>query len=114
MSWFRASLKRGWSIDPKQPGLRTAGIAPAMRRGAFEVKAVARLQSIVLAGTQPDFKRAAKDVEEFLAFVRVGFAAAPTWFHTKKMRLHGGISPRQEFHAYACLGFHNFPLPCPP
>src|ERR1700724_4195858 len=110
MSWLRASLKRGRSIDPKQPGLGTAGIAPAMRRGAFEVKAVAGLQAIVLAVTQPDFKRAAEDVEEFFAFVGVGFAAATAGFHTKKMRLHGGISPRQEFHANAGIRLQNFSL----
>src|SRR5260221_12424596 len=110
MGWFRAPLKRGRSIDPKQPRLRAAGIAPAMRRGAFEVKAVAGLQAIVLAITKPDFKRAAKDVKEFFAFVRVGFAAAPAGFHTKKMRLHGRISPRQEFHAHAGVGLQNFSL----
>src|SRR5260221_4618130 len=110
MGWFRAPLKRGRSIDPKQPRLRAAGIPPAMRRGAFEVKAVAGLQAIVLAVTQPDFKRAAEDVKEFLAFVRVGFAAAPTWFHTKKMRLHAGISPRNEFPAYVGVGCQKLPL----
>src|SRR5258707_13499492 len=99
MGWFRAPLKRGRSIDPKQPRLRAAGIPPAMRRGAFEVKAVAGLQAIVLAVTQPDFKRAAEDVEDFLAFVRVGFAAAPTGLHTKQIELHAGLSPSQEVQA---------------
>src|SRR5258708_16228765 len=110
MGWFRAPLKRGRSIDPKQPRLRAAGIPPAMRRGAFEVQAVAGLQAIVLAVTKPDFKRAAEDVKEFFAFVRVGFAAAPAGFHTKKMRLHGSVAPGEELHAHAGVGLENFPL----
>src|SRR5260221_13125051 len=101
MGWFRAPLKRGRSIDPKQPRLRAAGIPPAMRRGAFEVQAVAGLQAIVLAGTKPEFKRAAEDGKEFFAFVSVGFAAGPAGFHTKKMRLHCRFAPGQEFHADA-------------
>src|SRR5258707_9701231 len=110
MGWFRAPLKRGRSIDPKQPRLRAAGIPPAMRRGAFEVQAVAGLQAIVLAVAEPDFKCAAEDVEEFLAFVCVGFAAAPAALHTEKMRLHDGIAPGEEFHAHAGIGLQDFSL----
>src|SRR5579859_2066673 len=85
-------LKRRWSIDPQQPRLRTPGIAPAVRRRTFKVQAVAGLQMIVLTVAEPDFKRAAQHVQEFLAFVRVRFAAAPAGFHAKKMRLHGGVA----------------------
>src|SRR5260370_1190553 len=99
MGWFRAPLKRGRSIDPKQPRLRAAGIAPAMRRGAFEVQAVAGLQAIVLAVAQPDFKRAAEHVEEFLALVGVGFGAAPGGLHAETMRLPVGVAPGEKFHA---------------
>src|SRR6266478_3403691 len=102
--------KRRRSIDPEQPRFRAAGIAPAMRRGAFEIEAVAGLQAIVFALPQPDFKRATQDVEKFLAFVRVGFAAAPAGLDAEKMRLHGGVAPSQEFHAHASVGFQNFSL----
>src|SRR4029077_21136031 len=54
------TLERGRSIDPKQPRLRAARIAPAMPRAAFEIKAVAGVQAIVLAFAQPNFKRSAQ------------------------------------------------------
>src|ERR1700687_2984866 len=104
------TLERGRSIDPKQPRLRAAWIAPAMRRGALEIKAVAGVQAIVLPFAKPNFKRSAQDVQKFLAFMRVGFPAAATGFHAKKVRLHGGIAPGQQFHAHAGIGLQNFSL----
>src|SRR6266849_7947871 len=81
-----------------------------MWRGAFKIEAVAGLQAIVLAVAEPDFKCAAEDVEEFLAFVGVGFAAAAAGFHAEKVRFHDGVAPGEEFHAHAGIGLQNFSL----
>ncbi len=59
---------------------------------------------------QPNFKLAAQDVEEFLAFMCVGFAAASAGLDAEKMRLHGGIAPGQKLHADFRTGFKDFAL----
>jgi len=78
-----------------------------VRRGAFEVEAVARFELIVLFVANPDFKSAANDVKEFFAFVRVGLAAAAAGLNAKEMRLHGFIAPGEKFHANALCGFED-------
>ena len=62
---------------------------------------------------QPNLKIAAKDVQEFFAFVRIRFAAAAAWFDAKKMRLHGGLAPREKLHAHTWSGLENFSLAGP-
>src|SRR5579864_8528270 len=81
-----------------------------MRRRALEIQAVAGLQKIMLAVAQPNFKSAAKDMQEFLAFVCVGFAAAAPGFHAKQMRLHRGVAPGEKLHADAGVGLQNLSL----
>src|SRR5215831_18181543 len=105
--------KCGWRVDPQHPGFRAPRIPPAMRNRAFKIKAVAGFQTVMLALVQPDFKISAKHVQKFLSLVRVRFAAASAGFHTKKMRLHGGIAPGQQFHANIRRGFENFPFRWP-
>src|SRR5256885_6014683 len=103
----RWASKRWRRVDPEQPGFRRARIAPAVRRGAFEIEAVARFELIVLFVANPDFKSAANDVKEFFAFVRVGLAAAAAGLDAKEMRLHGFIAPGKKFHANALCGFED-------
>src|ERR1700730_8978443 len=105
-----SKLKRRRRVNPKQPRFRAAGIAPAMRRGAFEIEAIASLQAVVLAVAQPNFKSATENVEEFLAFVGIGFAATASGFNAEEMRLHRGIPPSEELHAHAGVSFQNFSL----
>src|SRR5258708_12784998 len=65
---------------------------------------------IMLLGVQPDLKISAKDVQEFLAFVRVGCAAAAPGFDAEKMRLHRRVSPGKQLHAHAWRGLQDFSL----
>src|SRR5215471_2739227 len=95
-------------VDPQDPRLLAAGVLPAMGRGAFKVEAVAWLQAIMLAVIQPNFEISAKHVEEFLAIMRVGFAAATARFNAKEMRFHRCVAPRQQFHADIWGGFQDF------
>src|SRR5258708_20482862 len=81
-----------------------------MWRGTLEIKTVAGLHTVVLIGVEPDFEFAAKDVQEFFAFVSVRFAAAAAGLDTKKMRLHGSVAPGKKFHADALGGFENLAL----
>jgi len=81
-----------------------------MRRGAFEIEAVARLQAMMFVVVQPDFKFAAQDVEKFFAFVGIGLAAAAARLDAEEMRLHRGVAPGEEFHAHAFGGFENLTL----
>jgi len=62
---------------------------------------------------QPNFKLTAKDVQELLAFVGVGFAAAAAGFDAKKMRFHGGLAPGQKLHAHSGSRFQDFSLAWP-
>src|ERR1700676_3388866 len=103
-------LERGRCIDPQQPRLRPARIAPTMWRGAFEIKTIARLQAIVFVIAQPDFKGPAENVKEFLALMGIGFAAAALRLYTEKMRLHHRVPPSQQFHADSGIGLENFSL----
>src|ERR1700739_4722616 len=102
------NLKGGRSVDPEQPGFSSSGIAPAMWRGALEIETVAGLHTVVFIRVQPDFEFAAKDMQKFLAFVGIGFAAAAARLHAKQMWLHGGVAPGQKLHANAFGGFENF------
>jgi hypothetical protein len=81
-----------------------------MRRGAFEIEAVAGFQTVMLLAVQPDFKVAAEHVEKFLAFVSVGLTAAAAGFDAEKMRFHGGISPGEELHANVGRRLQDFSL----
>ena len=81
-----------------------------MRRRAFEVETVARFQTVVLLAVQPDFKISAKDVQEFFALVRIGFAAPAAGFDAEEMRFHHRIAPGQQFHANLRGGFQDFSL----
>ena len=58
----KTKSERGRSVDPQNPDFRTPRVLPAVRRGAFEIKAVAGFQAIVAAIMQPDFEFAAQDV----------------------------------------------------
>ena len=59
---------------------------------------------------EPDFEFAAHDVEELLAFVGIGFAAAATGFDPKEVRFHGGVAPSEKFHANVGAGFEHLAL----
>src|SRR5882724_447806 len=47
-------------------------------------------------------------MQEFLAFVSVRFAAGAAALDSKKMRLHGGVAPGEQFHANAFRGLEDF------
>src|SRR5712664_289894 len=59
---------------------------------------------------EPNLKISAHDMQEFLAFMRVGFTAAPSGFDAEKMRLHHRVSPGQQLHAHFRRGFQDFSL----
>src|SRR5215472_3110150 len=105
---FRSESRR--RVDPQDPRLLAAGVLPAMGRGAFKVEAVAWLQAIMLAVIQPNFEISAKHVEEFLAIMRVGFAAAAARFNTEEMRFHRCVAPRKQLHADTWSGFEDLAL----
>src|SRR5256884_20514 len=65
---------------------------------------------IMLLGVEPDLKISAQDVQEFLPFVRVGFAAAATGFDAEKMRFHRRVSPGKKFHAHVRRRLQDFSL----
>ena len=52
------------------------GIFPAMGRGALEIEAIAGLETVMALIMEPDLKFTAQDVEKFLAFMSIRFAAA--------------------------------------
>jgi len=81
-----------------------------MRSGAFEIEAVAGFQKIMFLAVQPNFKIAAKDMQEFLSLMRIGFAAAPARFDAEKMRFHSRIAPGKQFHADIRSGLQDFSL----
>ena len=81
-----------------------------MRSRAFEIETVAWFQAVVLFAVQPDFKLAAKDMQKFLALVRIGFAAAAAGFDAEEMRFHRGIAPGEQLHANVRGGLQNFSL----
>src|SRR5208337_1435680 len=41
---------------------------------------------------------------------RIRFATAAAGLNAKKMRFHGGLAPREKFHAHAGSGFEDFSL----
>src|SRR5581483_7325188 len=114
LSFFKRHAQSGFKtwrrVNPEQPCFRFSRISPAMRRGAFEIEAVARLQAMMFVVVQPDFKFAAQDVEKFFAFVGIGLAAAAARLDAEEMRLHRGVAPGEEFHAHAFGGFENLTL----
>src|SRR5258708_23175964 len=59
---------------------------------------------------EPNLKISAHDMQEFFAFMRVGFAAAASRFDAEKMRLHRRVSPGQQLHAHFRRGFQDFSL----
>src|SRR5437879_1321615 len=65
---------------------------------------------IMLLSVEPDLKISAQDVQEFLSFVRVGFAAAATGFDAEKMRFHRRVSPGKKFHAHVRRGLQDSSL----
>src|SRR5690242_18016901 len=97
-------------VDPQHPSFLAPRIPPAVRNRAFKIKAVAGLQPVMLAPIKPNFKIAPKDMQEFLAFVRIGLAAAPAGLHPKKMRFHRRVAPGKQFHAHVRRRFQNFPF----
>src|SRR5580704_16073802 len=105
--------KRWRCVYPQQPGLGAPGISPPMRRRALEIEAVSRFEPVMFFAVQPNFKIAAKYVQELFAFMRVRFPAAATGFDAKKMRLHHRLAPGQKLHAHAGSGFQNFSLAGP-
>src|SRR5260370_20135306 len=64
----------------------------------------------MLVVAEPDFKSAAEDVQELLAFVYVGFAAPAARLDTKEMRLHDRVAPGEQLHAHAIFGLQNFSM----
>src|SRR5260370_9689262 len=64
----------------------------------------------MLVVAEPDFKSAAEDVQELLAFVYVGFAAPAARLDTKEMRLHDCVAPGEQLHAHAIFGLQNFSM----
>src|SRR6266849_5586395 len=59
---------------------------------------------------EPNLKISAHDMQEFLAFMRVGFTATASGFDAEKMRLHHRVSPGQQLHAHFRRGFQDFSL----
>jgi hypothetical protein len=59
---------------------------------------------------KPDFELAAHDMKKFLAFMSIRFAATPARFDAKEVRFHGGIAPREKFHADVWAGFEDLAL----
>src|SRR5262249_48940655 len=104
---YGRELKRWRRVDPQQPRLRRARIAPAMRCRALEIEAVAGIEFIVLVAPEPDFKFSANDVQKFFAFVCVGLAAAATGLDAEQVRLHGLVAPGEKLHADAFGGFED-------
>ncbi len=49
-------------------------------------------------------------MQEFFAFVRVGFATAATGFDAEKVRLHHCVSPGQQLHAHIGSRLEDFSL----
>ncbi len=81
-----------------------------MRSRAFEIEAVAGFQVVVLLAVQPDFKITTKDVQEFFALVRIGFAAAAAGFDAEEVRFHRRIAPGKQFHANVRRSLQDFSL----
>ena len=81
-----------------------------MRRGTFEIEAVAGFKKVVLSVVQPDFEFSAHDVKKLFTLMSVRFTAAAAGFDAKEMRLHGGIAPSEKFHAHVGAGLENFAL----
>ena len=81
-----------------------------MRRGAFEIQAVAGLEQVMTLIVEPNLKFSAHDVQKFLAFMGIRFAASPAGLDAKEMRFHGGVAPGEELHADFGAGFENFAL----
>src|SRR3981189_1142771 len=97
-----------WRVDPYQPRFLPSGVFPPVRSRTFKVEAVARFQMVMFFAVQRNVELPPKDVQEFLAFVRVGFAAAPTGFDAEKVRLHHRVSPGKQLHAHIRSGFEDF------
>src|SRR5579859_367394 len=106
-SWHLPSKCRR-RVDPQHPGFLAPRILPAVRNRAFKIKTVAGLQPVMLALIQPDFKVAPKNMQEFLALVRVGLAAAAAGLYAEKVRLHRRVAPGKQFHANIRRSFQNF------
>src|SRR2546423_3815963 len=49
-------------------------------------------------------------MEKLFAFVSVRFSAAAAWLHAEEVRFHGGVSPGEQLHAYACVGLQDLSL----
>ena|ERR1700682_2036253 len=64
----------------------------------------------MLGSVEPDVKLPAKDMQKFLAFVGVRFAAAAARLDAKEMRLHCGVAPGEKLHAHAGVCFQDFSL----
>src|SRR3984957_14967974 len=76
---------------------------------AREIKAVARPQLEFLTG-QYDVQPAAHQIEELLAFVRIGIAAARAGSYAKQVRLHRDLARRQQFHLNAGTALQTFAI----
>ena len=72
-----------------------------MRRGAFEIEAITRLEKVAFALIQANFEFTAQHVEEFLALMGIRFATTTAGLYAEKMRLHRGVAPGEQFHANA-------------
>lgn len=81
-----------------------------MGRGTLEIETIAGAEPVMFVSAEPDFKFAAKNVEKFFAFVRVGFAGAAAGLDAKEMRLHDGVAPGKKLHANTFFGFEDFAI----
>src|SRR5271170_2476464 len=81
-----------------------------MRCGALEIEAVAGLEAVMTLLVQPDFEFTAQDMEKFLAFMGIGFAAAAAGFDAEEVRFHGGVAPGKQLHADGGAGLEDFAL----
>src|SRR5712692_8456867 len=64
----------------------------------------------MLTRVEPNLKISAKDMQEFFAFMRVGFTAAASGFDAEKMRFHHRVSPGQQLHAHVRRGLQDLSL----
>src|ERR1700674_36426 len=90
-----ATFLKGWRcVYPQYPGFRAAGVEPTMRRCAFKIETVARLEP-VLHFRHRNMQFSPQDEQKLFAVVGVGFTAAGARGNTKQMRFHHGVPPCQ-------------------
>src|SRR5215469_16510099 len=79
-----------------------------MGYGALKVKAVTSAQAVFFI-PQANLQLALEHEQEFLAYVRVGFAASRARSDTEQMRLHDRVAPCEQLHSNPIAGLEYFP-----